>query len=151
METKQYIMESIIKKPSKFLIQGVNYGQKVSISLLPKDTYLVSVSFDDLGREIINIENTCPIALKTKIYQLILNHLSELDIKQYYSYSFLFLCTINKIQLINYSIETIAYGYREVKKLAKKLNITPISVRWQGEYTRQVEASFYEDIVIQNY
>jgi len=142
-------MESIVKKPSKFLIQGVIYGEEVCVSILPKEKYLVSLNFDSEGREIINIESNCPAAHKSRIYKRIVEFINSIEVEDYYDYSLLLLCDGENMTLANYSLDTLAQNYREVQRLASELKIPSIKYNWKGEYSRKVETSFYEDIIVQ--
>ena len=143
--------KSIIKTPSKFLIQGTVYGDNVCVHILPSELFLTSLTFDERGRDIINTEANCSSEIKQKIYQSIgMKIPGIIKLEEYLNYSFLLACgEKGEIKLINVSYMDIPQSFIKTEKIAKQVNLETLQIAWKGIFSRKIEVSFWEDIIVQ--
>ena len=146
-------MSSVIKKPTKFLIPGVTYGEECCIHNMSDDLYLISLNFDEKGRDIVDIEKNCEPALRSKINNN-LNPILEIiaeDIDPLTKQSYLFIGNDKILYLVSCSYDGQTFNYRAVQERAKDFNLETPKIVWKGIYTRQVEIVFFTDIIVQKY
>ena len=145
---------SIVKKPTKFLLPGVMFGEECVIHKLREDLYLTSLNYDEFGRDLIDIEKNCDASTRSQIFKLInpvIEKINETHKEKNKLNAYLFVANDKEVYFVNYSDQEGMRNSRESKLMAKKLKVKTLKIDWKGVFTRQVELAFFEDIIVQRY